>query len=876
MKANNGRSKAVSKKHEGAFRSSGRDTSTRWPMTVRMLATGALVAYTAVGVRVVNPAFAQAPAAQAQTTAPDARTYQFNIPAGPLDDVIDAFEATAGVEIELSRAGLSRIPSPGVQGSYSIDQALDRVLTGTGIVVRRRDSSTIVLDLAGVSQSVEVVGTATRLTSPKFTQPLLDTPQTVSVIPEQVFNEQGARNLTDVLRNTPGITFEAGENGFASATSNFSLRGIDTTGNIFVDGARDSGNYFRDIFNIEQVEVVKGPAADNGRGGAGGYINLATKTPTPESHYRLSFGYGFDTYNSGQRPRGAIDLNQRVGEGVSLRLNAFMEEGGVVTREVAERNGWGIAPSIAFGLEGSTRFTLGYQGVKQNDLPDWGVPGAMMPDMIGYIPAAGRSANRSKFYGHAGDYDDVTSHAIIGRFEHDFSSRVRLSNIARWSDADRQALYALPTGFTPATLSVATQRQAYTRENRSFSNLTNLELSFNTGAVSHTATTGFDISSENSDAGRYPANGILGNPGSTSLVNPDPRRPLPGFVGLTPTQTAKVDLSTVGAYFYDTMHLHRKWVATAGIRLERYGVTLASRTAAGEPQGPDGFDRDDTNVSGKAGLVFKPRENGSIYASFGVSVMPPASYLSTPDISREGDNAFPGWAAGPNSATSKVQRARIYEIGTKWNLHDNRLSATAAAFRTLRTNVAMAGTLDGVPNTFAGYGEQVVQGIELGATGSITRAWSIFGGILVMDSERKHDSRVDAARIGANPGDYGSVRTTNGDDLAFTPHLSANLWTSYRLPFGLTLGGGLRGMSDSYLGRPDNAERIIPNGNAGKLPGYAVLDLMGAYVVNRKFTLRFNMDNVTNSYYPISSNWAGSRIFLGPARSFRISTDINF
>lgn len=122
-----------------------------------------------------------------------------------------------------------------------------------------------------------------KASSPKQTAALLDTPQTVNVIPETLFRQQNARTLTDVLRNTPVISFEAGENGFATGTNNFSLRGFNTSGSLFIDGARDNGSYTRDVFNVEQVEVFKGPAADNGRGGAGGYVNQVTKTPTLEA-----------------------------------------------------------------------------------------------------------------------------------------------------------------------------------------------------------------------------------------------------------------------------------------------------------------------------------------------------------------------------------------------------------------------------------------------------------------------------------------------------------------------------------------------------------------------------------------------------------------
>jgi catecholate siderophore receptor len=322
--------------------------------------------------------------------------------------------------------------------------------------------------------------------------------------------------------------------------------------------------------------------------------------------------------------------------------------------------------------------------------------------------------------------------------------------------------------------------------------------------------------------------------------------------------------------------LGSRWQVTGGLRVERYGVDLESKTAAGEPQGPDGYERSDVTTGGKVGIVHKPSEYGSLYGAVSLSALPPASFLSNPDISRSGDNAFPGWSAGQNSATAKVQRLANYEVGAKWNLFDERLNVNAAGFRTIRSNIAMAGTVEGVANTFAGYGRQVVQGVELGAAGNITQAWSVVGGVLVMDSERQHSAAIDAARLAANPNDYLDRVTTNGDELAFTPNVTASLWTTYLLPFRMTIGGGFQHVGEAFVGRPDDAERIIPNGNAGVLPGYTVANAMAAYTVNSRLTLRFNVDNLTNEFYAVSSNWGAHRVSLGPARSFLLSTDVSF
>src|SRR5690606_30641285 len=169
----------------------------------------------------------------------------------------------------------------------------------------------------------------TEVESDKSTAPLLDTPQTISVIPQEVIRDRGARTLAEVLRNTPGISFDAGENGFGTNSNNFSLRGFDTSGSVFIDNARDSGSYSRDIFNVESVEVVKGAAADNGRGSAGGYVNLNTKKPTLDGFVAGDLSCGFDQYDSKDRKRASLDVNQPLGGTAAIRLNAVVEDSGV-------------------------------------------------------------------------------------------------------------------------------------------------------------------------------------------------------------------------------------------------------------------------------------------------------------------------------------------------------------------------------------------------------------------------------------------------------------------------------------------------------------------------------------------------------------------
>ncbi|MCY1510264.1 Catecholate siderophore receptor Fiu [compost metagenome] len=629
------------------------------------------------------------------------------------------------------------------------------------------------------------------------------------------------------------------------------------------------------MFNTEQVEVVKGPAADNGRSGAGGYINLVTKTPSLAEFTNGGLSYGFDDYDSEARKRGTLDTNQVINEHTALRLNLMLEDSGVAGREHAEKDSWGLAPSLAFGLDTDTRAIFAYEHVEQNDLPDWGVPGAMVHGMKGsqpYNPATS-GADRDNFYGLSSDYDDTTVDSFLARFEHDLSSDMTVSNQTRWARVDRQARFTVPTGFTPATRLVTTSTQYYDRVNTTLTNMTNLSAKFATGSIKHSLSTGLELTREESESDRFGTR----NPGSTSIFDPNEDRS--GPVSLPVIETSDVKVDTVALYVYDTLEFNEQWQLTGGLRLENYEAKIDSETAAGAPTGA-AADYDDTEftVGGKLGLVYKPAKNGSIYAAYGVSTQPPGSYLSGSDISRTGDNAFPGFVEGADPV-----RNYGYELGTKWDFFDERLSTAAALFYTEKKKVPIVGrdVAAGDPagtNELKGYGKQIVKGLELSATGRITDAWDVYGGIVFMDSERKHSAYLDAVRkAGANgAGDYGTVDRTDGDELSFTPKMTANLWTTYRLPVGLTLGGGLQHSDSSYLGRPADATRIIPNGKYGKLPSYTIFNAMASYAVSENLDVRLNIDNLTDEEYASSANWQGTRVFLGNPRTYLVSTDFRF
>ncbi|WBJ98526.1 TonB-dependent receptor [Methylocystis parvus] len=737
--------------------------------------------------------------------------------------------------------------------------------------------------------------------SSKFTLPLLNTPQSVTVIPQAVMRETGSRSLSEVLRNTPGVTIDAGENGF-TASNNFRLRGFNATSDIFIDNSRDNGNYTRDMFNTERVEVFKGAAADNGRGSAGGYVNLVTKAPMLANFVSGETWYGWDHYNSESRKRGTIDANYVVAPNTAIRLNAMVENSGVPGREIALNRPWGVAPSISFGLGADLRATFIYEHQERRDLPDWGVPAASVANMVRSDPIA-MMAPRDTFYGLRRDFDNVDANSAEARLAYDILPNVTISNQTRWSQVRRFANYTLPgapaggapPAYVAATGMVTTQNQSYDRTTATLTNLTNLSAKFDTGPFRHELSTGIDYSLERSFSYRF-----NDTQGSTFIFSPDPDRFQTPAI---PLNTNKLGAETIAGYAYDSIHLHPQWILTGGVRVEGYHLAIGMKDLAGLPTGNyDGYTNSATTVGGKVGVVYKPIEKASLYGAVGWSNEPVgANFLNSADISRGDDRAVVTLVPG-----SQPIRMVNYEIGGKWDAFDGRLSTTLALFHTVKTvpitgcfgnppGLPGAGCIGGAaqPITLKGYGDQIAQGVEFGVSGNVTDNWRMFGGFLIMRTEQKHAFYLDWFRMAASPGDYPVFapgvdapaaflngfyrRGTSGDELAFAPNVTGNLWTTYHLPeTPVTLGGGLNYSSESWAGRQDYGDRIVPNGRFGKLPGYFIVNLMSSFELYKDVVLSLNIDNVANTKYAISTNYGAQRVILGTPRAYRFSVSFRF
>lgn len=653
--------------------------------------------------------------------------------------------------------------------------------------------------------------------SPKFTAPLIDTPQTVVVIPREVFEQQGATTLRDVLRNTPGITFQAGEGGTANGDQ-MTIRGFDARTDIFVDGIRDAGTYTRDAFNLEQVEVVKGPSSSSsGRGSTGAAVNLVSKAPRLESFRAGTAGIGTDDFY-----RATLDVNQALPAspvaGTAVRLNALWQEAGVAGRDEVENKTWAVAPSLALGLGTDTRATLGYLHMEQDNVPDYGIPWVPVTNgttVTGVDPSVGTPGGKpnvdlSNWYGlNARDYEEITSDVVTADFQRDLTPDTTLRNTTRFSRTERDSVITAPRflnvgGVVQPTI-VRSDWKSRDQVDDILANNLNLTTAFDTGSVAHTVSTGIEASRERSrNYARVYAPGTVMPP--TPFDNPNPDDPFTGVLSRNGGVT-RTEADSFGLYLFDTLELTPRWQLNGGVRWDRFSVDYHNSNPAAVAPAPTitNLDRVDEMLSWKTGVVFKPRANGTIYAGYGTSFNPSAE----------------GLALTTATALLDPEENRSFELGTKWEFFRSRLALNAAVFRTDKTN---ARTTDPITSLVSLDGDQRVEGIELGASGMLTENWGLFAGYVYMDSE---------IRSSSNPAEVGS-------EVPRTPKHSFNVWTTYRLPFGLTLGGGAQYM--------DEVDRSSTTTNQ-YADSYIVWNAMASYDVTKNLTLRANVNNVFDNEY---------------------------
>jgi len=702
------------------------------------------------------------------------------------------------------------------------------------------------------------------VSSTKFTQPLQDIPQTVQIISSTLFTQQGATSLTEALRNTPGVgTFYVGENGTTSTGDTLYMRGFDTSSSIFVDGVRDLGSISRDVFNVEQIEVEKGPAGtDNGRSAPTGAINLVTKRATLDDTTSAALSGGFD----GQK-RVSADWNKAVGESSGVRLNGLWQDSDVVGRDHVVNKRWGLAPSASFGLGSSTRYYVNFLYVKQDNIPDGGVstvglPGYTSPDPTRPFIANAPTVDPNNFYGTRFDHDDVTAKMATFVIEHDFSDSLKLTNTARWGKNKQDYLLTsymastanllTPNPADPSTWTVARSNPTFkNQENQIATDQLNLRIDFDTGRIKHNLSTGVEYADEKLDARglavvtgtRWPAASLY-----------DPNWDVTGLQWNFNGADRHGKTTTTSGYAFDTLKFSEKILVTGGVRLDDYKTEYDARAVCGGNNGPVcgtnptgtvvpsvDLDKSDTLFNWKLGGVYKVIEDLSLYVNYAVSQQPPGG--STFELSTAANNA--------NNPKFDPQKAKTKEIGAKWNAFDQKLLVTGALFDTDVTNEIAQGD-DGL---YYQIGKKSVKGVELSVVGNVTDNWAISSGYT------KLHTKVEAGALLAQ--DRSTV-------LTYTPDQAFTLWSTYRLPFNLTVGGGFRYSGEMHRGT-DGAV-----GTPAFTNSYTVWDAVASYPVTSNLDVRLNAYNLTDKEYVSAINKSGYRYTPGVPRTVLLSADLRF
>jgi len=663
-----------------------------------------------------------------------------------------------------------------------------------------------------------------RPASPKFSEPLLETPQSVTVVPAELMQEQGVTTLRDALRNVPGISMQAGEGG-VPAGDNLTLRGFSARTDLFVDGVRDFGGYTRDPFNIEQVEVVKGPASSHaGRGSTGGSINLASKTARMDQFTNATLSIGDDSLL-----RGTADFNTPLSDSAALRLNLMAHEGEVNGRDAVENRRWGVAPTIAFALGGDTELHLSLFHLEQDNVPDYGQPWVPASNNVLVESRDARApVDRELYYGLLDrDYEKTGTDMATVELRHAFGDNVSLRNLTRWGESRRDSIITAPRFLDDDATTIRRTGKTRDSEDTILTNVTTLNAILHSGAVEHHLVAGLELAREESENRAR----TVGEEPLTDLFAPDFNDPYTDGIERDPVNDGDASADSIAAYVFDTIELSPMWELSGGLRWDRFEVEATGRDRnSGERET---FGRTDNVVSGRAAVVFKPSDNTSLYAGYGTSFNPSAEGLSL------------------NSGTADVEpeKSRTIEIGAKWSLFDDRLLLGSALFRTDKTNARVEDpSREEEGRFFVLDGEQRVDGFEVTVAGEITERLSVFGGYAYLDSEVL--SSTDPAEV--------------GNALGNTPRNSATLWSSYQLTDALEFGLGLQHVGSRYSNES----------NTRMAKSYTTYDMMIGYRINDAVRLRLNGYNLSDKDYV--GTVGGGHYIPGAARTFMLSADLSF
>ena len=758
----------------------------------------------------------------------------------------------------------------------------------------------------------------------KLTKPVIDTPRSITVLGEQLIKDTGSQNLVDALRTVPGITFGAAEGGNPIGDRPF-IRGFDSQGSTYLDGVRDIGAQTREVFAVEQVEVIKGSdSVLGGRGSAGGTIDIVSKLPKASDFARGDVSFGNAAYK-----RATFDLNKQIGPIAAFRIEGMWHDQDVAGRDAIWQKRWGIAPSFTIGLGTPTRLTAAYYHLHTNELPDSGLPYTyactatvcnapagdfVLSEPVHHVTTLGGQSfdvPYSTFYGLKNrDFRRSNTDQATLRFEHDFAPGVTIRNTARFSHTWQGYIFLLPddstgnvvgTTATNASVNGVTQftnggyvwRRGNTRVGTTNSMIDQLDLSakFATGRLQHSIAAGFELSNEDASRGTYvEATGSTISPRCNSntvarfycapLVNPNPNDAWVNYASDTSNVQTPITRSpdwqntdnkglTRAAYLFDSITFDDWLIANLGARYDIFTSDVRPPQASITAPVVD-LKRTDKNWSWQAGLIAKPTHDTSLYISYATSVTPPNSLIGE----GQEQNSL-GTTVSPLFDQLKPEKTRSLEAGFKAELLHDQLMLTGAIFRTESKNSRVS--VDA--NTVAFIGEKRVTGFEIGFNGKLAKGWTLFGGYSYLDAKIR-EAGFTALTAAAVPGQAAKTvyvpSVNTGKRFPQTAKNSFTAWSSYET-HGFTIGGGAFYMSRVYGGYSDN--RTATQNGAGvvtvnpatsviarSIPAYWRFDARAAYKLTDHVALSVNAQNLTDKRY-FSQAYTSHYATVAPGRT---------
>lgn len=795
--------------------------------------------------------------AEAQSN-PSQTVHHFQIAEGTLSEVLTAFEKETGISFGFASSKIGTLPSAGVSGVVTVQEALTKILANTGVSARFESEDRVLLSLTGNTTSVEV--TVDELPSPKYTAPLVDLPQTITVVTEQTIQNTASTTLVEALRTVPGITFGAGEGGNPLGDRPF-IRGMDSQSSTYIDGMRDIAAQSREVFDIDSIEVAEGPGgAYGGRGTGGGSINMNSKLARRNNFIAGSFMPGTANYK-----RATVDANAKLNNLISARLTGMWHDADVAGRDAVHNGRWGVAPSLAFGLGSPTRAYFDYYHLVTNNLPDSGVPynnpsavPTTDPGTRVLQPGDGsplKLPRRGLFWGLTDrDHDRDTAKIATGRVEHDlWGERSLVRNTFRYERTAQDYVWTLPDDSKGNIYYGLLFRRINSRVSAVFSadNQTDLSGQFKTGKLRHSYAAGMEFSQERGNNDSYTNNttsfsggaedcrngaGAASGYNCTLLFSPDYHDPwsLTGTIKLNhnPTHSKTVSKSVYG---FDTIMFNSHLQSTLGVRYDRYDSNFRTALTSGVSTPYYATNNIGTYL---ASIIYKPDHATSIYGSVSTAAIPTGNALA------QGSDV-----AALNSqinANLQPETIRQEEFGAKRELAGGRALARIDFFRMDIQNVRITQS-NGV---VAAAGSNRTLGAQAGVSGQLTRKWQLTGGYTYLDA-----TLIEA----------GGTGSTNGQSMPNTPRHSFSVTSNYQLFRKLRAGGGIYTMTKLWGSQAQNKW----------VPGYARVDLFGNYEFNKHLNLQANIQNVGNALY-YDKAYPTHYASMAPARSAVFGFNVKF